>query len=83
MPVITFYEIDTNCPSSLNQLSDVEGTIFDYINNQGAASQKGTFRIARSHGFSQAETARAISQLVYRGLIARRNVTVEHDEDLK
>ena len=79
MPVITFYEVDLST-TSLSELSEIEGIIFDYVNNQGAASQKGAFRIARNEGYSQGETARAISSLVGRGVLSRRNLTVEMDE---
>jgi len=47
---------------------------------EGAASQKGTFRIARTQGYSQADTARAIGSLVSKGILSRRNLTVETDE---
>ncbi len=82
MPIVTFYEVNetATAPSTLPVLSEVEGVIFDYINNQGAASQKGAFRIARTQGYSQAETVRAIGSLVNKGVLSRRNLTVEMDE---
>ena len=82
MPIITFYEVNetATAPSPFPDLTEVEEVIFDYINNQGAASQKGAFRIARSQGYSQAVTARAIGGLVSRGILSRRNLTVEMDE---
>ena len=79
MPIITFYEIDLST-TSLPKLSEVEGVIFDYINDQGAASQRGAFRIARNEGYSQGKTAAAIGSLVNRGILSRRNLTVEMDE---
>ena len=82
MPVITFYEVNETdtAPDAFPELTDAEEVIFDYINNQGAASQKGAFRIARSQGYSQAVTARAMGGLVSRGILSRRNLTVETDE---
>ena len=82
MPVITFYEVNETdtAPDTFPRLTDAEEVIFNYVNNQGAASQKGAFRIARSQGYSQAATSRAISGLVGRGVLSRRNLTVEMDE---
>jgi len=82
MPVIMFYEVNetATAPGVFPELTEVEGIIFDYINDQGAASQKGAIRIARNGGYSQAETAKAISSLVSRSILSRRNLTVETDE---
>ena len=82
MPVITFYEVNetATAPGAFPELTGAEGVIFDYINDQGAASQKGAFRIARNEGYSQGETAKAIGSLVNRGILSRRNLTVETDE---
>ena len=82
MPTITFYEVNetTTAPDTFPELDGAEGVIFDYVNDQGAASQKGAFRIARNEGYSQGETARAIGSLVNRDILSRRNLTVETDE---
>lgn len=85
MPVITFYEVNeaATVPSRFPKLSDIEGVIFDYINDQGAASLRSVVRQSRSQGYSQAETATVITSLVSKNLITRRNLKVELDESLK
>ena len=82
MPTIVFYEINETAtmPGTFPELADAEGVIFDYINEQGAASIKGVVRQSRNHGYSQLETSNAIARLVAKNLITRRNLTVEMDE---
>ena len=85
MPVITFYEVNetATAPGTFPELFDAEEVIFDYINNQGAASQRGVIRQSRNQGYSQAETNAAMGRLTSKNLITRRNLTVELDEPLK
>ncbi len=82
MPVIRFYEVNetVTTPGTFPELTEVEGVIFDYISEQDAASQRGAFRIARGEGYSQGETARAITSLVNRSILIKRDLTVETDE---
>lgn len=82
MPTIAFYEVNetATAPGAFPELSDAEGIIFDYINDQGAASLKGVVRQSRNHGYSQFETSGAIARLVDKKLIIRRSLTVEMDE---
>jgi len=82
MPVITFYEVNetATAPGTFPELAGAEGVIFDYISDQGAASQKGAFRIARNQGYTQAETVKALYNLRSKRLLTIRNLTVETDE---
>jgi len=82
MPTITFYEVNetTTAPDTFPELDGAEGVIFDYVNDQGAASVKGVIRQSRKHGYSRPVTSVAISRLEGNNLITRRNLTVEMDE---
>jgi len=84
MPTIVFYEVNETAitPDTFPGLTDAEGIIFDYINDQGAASLKGVVRQSRNMGYSRLETSYAIGRLVTKNLITRRNLTVELDEDI-
>ncbi len=82
MPVIVFYEINEiwRQTGMHSDLAEIEGVIFDFIIEQEAASAKGVYRHSRNHGHSQADTSHALGQLINKGVITRRNITVEHDE---
>ena len=81
MPIITFYEVNQETSTDiLPSPNSAETVMFDYINDQGAASTKGVYRQARSHGYSAAEASKAMGTLISKNLVTRRNVTVEMDE---
>jgi hypothetical protein len=76
--VITFFEVKQDVSSVLPQLGNVEELVFDYINNRGAATESSIIHSERD--FSPSQIRSAIGSLLGKGLIERRNVTVEPDE---
>jgi len=75
---ITFYEVKQDVSSILPQLGNVEEIVFDYINNEGAATESSIIHSDRD--FSPSQIRSAIGSLQDKGLIERRNVTMESDE---
>ena len=75
---IVFYEINQDAPSRLPVLNEIEEQIFDYLNDEGAASKKS---ITRQHQQTKSFAIdNALGTLIDKHLITRRNVTTEHDE---
>ena len=75
---IAFYEVNQEASAILPQLDEVEEIVFDYINNEGAATESAIIHSVRDLLPSQVRSA--IGSLRNKDLIERRNVTLESGE---
>lgn len=71
-----FYEIPADI-RELPKLTEVEGDVFDIVNNAGAITVRALINRSASQGYSQADTTRAIGSLVAKGCLARRSIVAE------
>jgi hypothetical protein len=77
MKTVVFYEVNENA-RTLPNLTDVEGDVFDAINNAGAVTERGLHKLLP--GYPSPEIRAALSGLVGKGTIVRRTLRA-HDTD--